>query len=142
MNEPPHIAPQVLVVDDDADLRQALCELLEEEGYRVQAAQDGAAALALLRASPTLPQLVLLDLMMPVMDGWQFREAQRADPRLSRIPVVVLTASRNLHDSPPLQVDALAFKPVHLEELLQLVRAHVARAPLASAPEPWDAHPH
>ncbi|MBF5046270.1 response regulator [Aggregicoccus sp. 17bor-14] len=140
MTEPAHNAPQVLVVDDDADLRQAVCELLEDEGYRVQTAQHGAAALALLRASSTLPQLILLDLMMPVMDGWQFREAQAADPRLARIPVVVLTASRNLHDSPPLQVDALAYKPVQLEQLLHLVQAHAGQAPPGPAQESWDAH--
>ena len=140
MTEPTHIAPQVLVVDDDTDLRQALCELLEDEGYRVRTAPNGAAALALLRAQPTLPQLNLLDRMIPVMDGWQFREAQRADPRLSHIPVVVLTASRNLHDSPPLQVDALAYKPVQLEQLLALVQAHVGRAPGSAVQPSWDAH--
>jgi CheY-like chemotaxis protein len=129
---------RILIVDDDKDLRHALCELLRDEGYRVQGAENGAVALALLRAGGPLPHLLLLDLMMPVMDGWQLRQAQREDPRLAHIPAVVLTASRNLRNCPPLQVDALAYKPLQLEALLDLVQRHALHE--ARLWESQDAH--
>src|SRR5690349_16993945 len=88
---------RVLVVDDDADIRETVSLILEDEGYEVQSAQDGAAALGVLRAGP-LPDVILLDLMMPVMNGWQFREQQTRDPRLAAIPVVVLSADSSLRD--------------------------------------------
>src|SRR5262249_1755713 len=81
----------VLVVDDDSDIRGALCELLEDEGYRVVAASNGEEALVYLN-SRERPCVILLDLMMPVMDGWEFRRQQQKDPRWSQIPVVVITA--------------------------------------------------
>ncbi|MFO0758944.1 MAG: response regulator [Byssovorax sp.] len=84
----------VLVVDDDYDLRQILRDILEDHGYDVETAENGAAALKILRASPS-PPVVLLDLMMPVMDGWQLLEELRRDTVLAEVPVVVVTASRN-----------------------------------------------
>ena len=134
-------ATRILVVDDDKDLRHVMCELLQDEGYEVQGAENGAAALELLRSGRPLPHQVLLDLMMPGVDGWQFRELQRADPRLAHLPVVALTASRNLRAYPPLEVDALALKPVDFDELLQLVRRYTAREPRPSSGAlAWDAH--
>jgi CheY-like chemotaxis protein len=82
----------VLIVDDDTDLRRALTELLEEEGYAVEGAGDGREALAKMR-SGLRPALILLDLMMPGMNGWDFRKAQLDDPELRTLPVVVVTAS-------------------------------------------------
>ena len=84
----------VLVVEDDLDIRQALMEILDEHGFAALGARDGAEALDLLSRATELPCLILLDLMMPVMDGASFREAQRKDPRLASIPVVVLSAYR------------------------------------------------
>jgi CheY-like chemotaxis protein len=110
----------IVVVDDDTDLRETLGELLAEEGYAPRCFENGRAALEWLRGDATDPRLILLDLMMPEMNGWQFREAQRSDPRLKEIPVIVMTASRTLDER---QIDAseVLFKPIGLEELLRAV---------------------
>ena len=89
----------ILVVDDDADLRQTLQLLLDDSGYRVTAAASGQAALDQLLAGAR-PDLILLDLMMPEMNGWQFLERARADASLAAIPVVIMTA-RKAADSLP-----------------------------------------
>ena len=81
---------RVLIIDDDSDARRALQELLELHGYEVAAAADGGEALACLRGG-FAPCLILLDLRMPRMDGWQFREAQLLDPELKTLPVVVFS---------------------------------------------------
>src|SRR5690242_8866746 len=90
----PHIprTHDVLVVDDDYAIREMLTEVLEDAGYRVISVENGAAALAQLREMLTPPCLILLDLMMPVMTGWEFRIAQQADARLAAIPVIALSA--------------------------------------------------
>jgi CheY-like chemotaxis protein len=111
----------VLVVDDERDIREAVAELLEDEGYDVVWARDGEEALQ--QAREHHPQLVLLDLMMPGMNGWEFRKAQKEDPELAAIPVVVLSAFGS-----EAGVDAAAFvqKPFELDELLSAVRTHAA----------------
>jgi signal transduction histidine kinase len=81
----------LLVVDDDLDLRESMCDLLREDGYEVSTAADGEAALEFLRRK-TVPDLIVLDLMMPVKDGWQFRVEQRNDPAISAIPVLAISA--------------------------------------------------
>jgi CheY-like chemotaxis protein len=83
----------ILVVDDDADLRQTLQLLLDDSGYRVTAAASGQAALDQLLAGAR-PDLILLDLMMPEMNGWQFLERAHADAALASIPVVIMTARK------------------------------------------------
>lgn len=112
----------VLVVDDDEDIRLVLRDTLELGGYDVACAADGRAALDYLKDAPAPPSLVLLDLMMPVMSGWQFRDAQRGDATLSAIPVVILTASRaaNVGSAAEGAADVL-FKPVDLDRLLSVV---------------------
>jgi CheY-like chemotaxis protein len=112
----------VLVVDDESDIREAVSEVLADEGYVVHGAGDGAEALRKARA--VRPQLVLLDLMMPGMNGWEFRAAQRGDPELRDIPVVVLSALGRVSG-----MDAADFiqKPFDLDRLLSAVRTH-ARA--------------
>ena len=82
----------LMIVEDDADISEALAEALEDHGHTVIVAADGQEALDKLRAAAVLPRLILLDLMMPVMDGWQFRAAQRQDANLAEIPVVLLSA--------------------------------------------------
>jgi CheY-like chemotaxis protein len=85
--------PAVLVVDDDRDIREALSELLEDAGYRAACAENGAQALDWMRAHPGETGVVLLDLMMPVMDGLTFLDHRAQDDTLSAIPVVVFTAN-------------------------------------------------
>ena len=82
----------ILVVDDDHAIREALSELLEDEGYQVACATNGQQALDLL-ARMAVPCVILLDLMMPVMDGFEFMGRKTADPALANIPVVVITAA-------------------------------------------------
>lgn len=108
----------VLLVDDDEDIREALRAILEDEGFAVRVAVDGSDALASLR-SGLRPDVILLDLMMPVMSGWQFRSAQRQDPALAAIPVVVLSA---VHEQPDdLSVVASLRKPIDIDRLLEVV---------------------
>lgn len=112
----------VMVIDDDPDIRDIVRELLDEEEYQVLDAQNGAEALRVLRASPVRPSVILLDWMMPVMNGEEFCRERLLDPGLAAIPVVVLTASRLTElELPALGVDALVPKPVRLEALLGLV---------------------
>jgi len=108
-------AKRVLVVDDDRELREALVELLEGEGYHVSSAGDGRQALT--KASARRPDVILLDLMMPVMSGWQFRAAQVRDPALSSIPVIVMSATSN-----DLPAAATVSKPCRIEDVLEAVR--------------------
>jgi CheY-like chemotaxis protein len=113
------VTPSVLIVEDDADIADTLAAILEQRGYRAETAADGAEALARLRHGP-VPSLILLDLMMPVMDGIQFRRAQLAARELASIPVVVLTADAG--QRPPLGVAGWLLKPVDLDRLLDTVR--------------------
>lgn len=108
----------ILLVEDDSDLADALAEVLTMEGYRILYAPDGMAALALL-VEAELPDLILLDLMMPKMSGWEFREAQLRDERLAKIPVVVLSATGERKR--PIDAARIVRKPVTLEALLATV---------------------
>lgn len=109
----------VLIVDDEEDIREAVSEALSNEGYEVHGAGDGAQALE--AARELRPSLVLLDLMMPGMNGWEFCAAQRNDPEISRIPVVVVSALGRVNG-----LDAAGFieKPFDLTELLNAVKRH------------------
>ncbi len=117
-------SPTILLIEDDADLADALAEVLTMEGYRILYAADGMAALAML-AEHELPDLILLDLMMPKMSGWEFREAQLRDPRLAKTPVIVLSATGER--SRPIDATRILRKPVTLEELLSTVQEFVGR---------------
>jgi CheY-like chemotaxis protein len=108
-------ARRVLVVDDDRDNRELLVELLTGEGYLVSSASDGRLALAEARA--LRPDVILLDLMMPVMNGWEFRDAQLRDPRLASVPVVIVSAFEDTLD-----VEAVLRKPYLLEDVLDTVQ--------------------
>jgi CheY-like chemotaxis protein len=112
----------VLVVDDNADIRELLVEILEGRGYSAVGAANGRIALEKLRDGGVKPCVILLDLMMPVMDGRSFRAAQRSDPALADIPVVVMSAYRdaaaNVTDMTPAHV---LEKPIDARQLLLLV---------------------
>jgi CheY-like chemotaxis protein len=111
----------VLVVDDDPDLLDVTRFVIENEGIVVETARNGQEALALLRAG-RLPGLVLLDLMMPVMNGWEFLEEVAKDPLLGAIPIVVLSAGD--HDEIAGALEILS-KPMDLKELLRVVERYV-----------------
>ncbi len=87
-----NIDKYILIVEDSSDLRALLREFFEGEGFNIRLASNGQEALDLLKTTKTLPSFILLDLMMPIMDGYTFREEQRRDQRFSSIPVVVMTA--------------------------------------------------
>jgi CheY-like chemotaxis protein len=112
----PAVGKRVLVVDDDQDIRETLAELLTDEGYLVESASNGREALTTLR-NGVRPDVILLDLMMPVMDGYQFRDEQRADPLLASIPVIVITAGSNPSLS-ALGANMFVPKPLDLGRLL------------------------
>jgi CheY-like chemotaxis protein len=114
---------RILVVEDDSAIRQSLAELLEDEGFEVSCAANGAEALSTL-ACGAAPSLILLDLTMPVMDGWTFRNAQRSDPSLAQIPTVVLSASHGGDVASLARLEPAAFfaKPFDLDQLIDTVR--------------------
>ena len=122
----------VMVVDDDCELRDSVCELLNEGGYQALGMSSGVAALAYMKGRQPKPKCILLDLMMPQMNGWEFRQAQLHDPSLSAIPVVVMTASR---DSQGIPADVVLHKPLALDHLLEVVSHQCAgRAEEVSEP--------
>ena len=105
----------VLVVDDDSGVRELLTRSLSFEGFDVMEAANGQDALAQLRTGRR-PGVIVLDLRMPVMDGWAFRVAQRADPRIARIPVVILSGA-DAHRFQEIEAVAALEKPVSLSQL-------------------------
>jgi CheY-like chemotaxis protein len=120
----------VLIVDDDEDLRTTLAELLRDIGYRVAEAAHGREALEYLDRNPA-PKLVLLDLMMPVMAGIEFLDERLGDPNLSSIPVFVITARGNGSTSgfKGVQVETVFRKPFDIAELLSAIERVVGDSP-------------
>jgi len=115
--------PAVLIVEDDPDLRSMMDQLLHWAGFAPVSAINGLDALRLLKSGLRV-DAILLDLMMPVMDGWAFRRAQRLDPEIADIPVIVLTASGNIrHDE--LAAAAVFAKPLPFEAVLQALHKQV-----------------
>jgi CheY-like chemotaxis protein len=117
----------VLVIDDDRDSRDMLTYALESEGYGVVTAADGGEALRWLRTTPRRPRVILLDLIMPGMDGMQLRSELMRDPVLGAIPVIAMSAD----PSAIVAARSLSFagylkKPLHLDALLGAVGAHCA----------------
>jgi CheY-like chemotaxis protein len=113
----------VLVVDDDRDIRETLRELIEDEGYEVATAKNGAEALE--RVRTMRPGIVLLDLFMPGMDGTEFRRLQLEDPEIAGVPVVVISAAVGLEERVAAMrpIDHLE-KPIRLDALLAVVARH------------------
>jgi CheY-like chemotaxis protein len=115
-------AEHILVVEDDRELRETLCEALEMEGYVAIGAENGRAALRHLAAGAR-PCLILLDLMMPVMDGWAFRQELLKDPARAAIPVVVMTAATPARAA-AVDSRAILYKPLHMGAVVDLVQEH------------------
>ncbi len=113
----------VLIVEDDADLREMMAQLLSLEGFKARSASNGRDALDYMHESGDRPDVILLDLMMPVMDGWEFRRYQQQDPELAGIPVVVLSAL-DPSRAGDLHPDAFLKKPLDFDRLLDIVRRH------------------
>jgi CheY-like chemotaxis protein len=121
----------VMVVDDDADLRDTIIDVLEDKQYRAVGASNGKEALDLLHGRSSPPCVILLDLMMPVMDGQAFHAELMKEPGLSHIPVIVLSAHADLDRIlVNVSVQAKLRKPVDIKPLLELVDQHCKR-PLA-----------
>jgi two-component system response regulator MprA len=115
----------VLVVDDDPHIREVIVELLEDEGYAVTQAANGSEALSVLKTHSELPCLILLDLMMPRMNGWEFRTAQRQSPALADIPVVTISAHGDLITAVErLDVAEHLPKPLDIDRLLTIVERY------------------
>ena len=111
---------RILVVEDEAAIRESLGELLQDEGYEVWFAENGAQALTRLRSGHGLPDLIVLDLRMPVMDGWEFRAIQKDDAVLGFIPVIAVSADRS---APAVTISAQAYlqKPLDVSSLLRTI---------------------
>jgi CheY-like chemotaxis protein len=118
----------ILVVDDDDDFREALSEVLTDAGYPVQQAENGEVALS--RAVAESPGMVLLDLKMPVLDGWGVMERMRADPKSAAIPILVLSAYGFEWEAELLGAQGYIPKSVGMEEILERVRRAAGPPPM------------
>ena len=115
--------PTVLVIDDDEEIRETIRDVLEDQGFVVTCAANGREALDLLLAGKSTPALILLDLMMPEMDGWAFRrEQQQSIPRIAQIPVVLFSGHLEAAQAAlSLNTAAIMTKPLRLDGLVTLV---------------------
>jgi CheY-like chemotaxis protein len=116
-SEPSTLTRSILVIDDDAAATDSLIEILTDAGYSVATAKNGKEALKHLRGAP-LPQLIILDLFMPEMDGWEFRRAQLKDAKLRDIPVVVMTGASVYAG---IDANVIVHKPLDVERFVGLV---------------------
>ncbi|HEY7157729.1 MAG TPA: response regulator [Gemmataceae bacterium] len=124
MSSHPDAARSILIVEDDETMRRAMQMVLEWEGYSVACAANGQEALDVLRSGPR-PALILLDVMMPVLDGQQFRQEQLRDPSLAAIPVIVVSA---VSFAQAVNADHHIRKPFEVQELLDAIRDRVGQA--------------
>ncbi len=124
--------PLILVVEDDREVQSIVRDILEDDGYRVETAHNGQQGLELLVLGRIHPSLILLDLRMPILDGWDFARIIRSYHRLTDIPLIVITAPRVGSRVPP-PADALLMKPFSSSSLLDLVRRHAPYEPSPAA---------
>lgn len=115
---------RILVIEDDRDIRRNMGLLLETEGYSVDLAENGQVALQFLNSVGDLPELIILDLMMPVMDGFQFREEQEKSARISNIPVIIMTADGHVEEK-KIRTNATATlkKPADINAILNTIES-------------------
>jgi CheY-like chemotaxis protein len=120
---------RVLVVEDDNAIRLSLTELLSNEGYDVSSVSNGQEALDLLAKGELLPSIILLDLMMPLMDGFSFRKKQIADPRIKDMPVIIMSADGNVQEKLK-EVGGKAYirKPIDIDVLLKTIESFALKA--------------
>ncbi len=130
MTQPSTTSLSVLIVDDEARIRDLLVELLTDEGYAAVAVPNGQAALDYVHTHPA-PCIIILDLYMPIMDGWQFHRAQLRTPALAGIPVIVMSAvARALQPLAWFEAAGYLAKPFAVDAVLALV------VPLCAPPRP------
>lgn len=121
--------PYIMIVEDSIDISEILCRLYESEGYNVILAKHGGDAIEKLKTVSKLPCVILLDLMMPVMDGYRFCVEQKKDMRLAEIPVVIMTADANAKEK-SVEVGASGYirKPVEIETLLEVAAKYCRKS--------------
>ena len=114
----------VAIIEDDAEFRNMLRELLEEEQYRVIAVANGAEALVTLRGG-AIPNVILLDVSMPIMDGFDFLRHRNDDPQLAAVPVILVTNAKP-HERPTIGVNVVVRKPIDIDEVLFAIKRYCA----------------
>ncbi len=114
----------VLIIDDDAAIREVMQDVLELQGYRILTAGDGKEGFNLLCDTQPRPSVILLDMMMPGVNGWQFLDYQRSHPDLSQVPVIICSAYRE--SAKAVKPAAVIEKPIQLNKLLEAVKAFCA----------------
>ena len=119
--------PLILVIDDDAGIREAIVDLLDEEGFATASASNGLEALNFIAESPQKPALIFLDLMMPTLDGWTFCKIRQATQMLMDIPVIAISAASMTGSHEPLRVEAMLSKPFDPDALTWLAMRMLRR---------------
>ena len=115
---------KILIVEDDPSIRNSLREILEGQGYEMDVAKNGLEAFRVLTEKGFVPDLMILDLMMPEMNGFEFRELQMEDPRFSHIPVILLTANNRFQEyKEPLKAFEFLNKPLEVDDLIFVVQS-------------------
>ena len=112
----------ILLVEDDLDISEAIQSILEEENYKVKCTFNGKEALEFLTTTESIPSLILLDIMMPYMNGYEFRAAQLQDPRIANIPTIILSAAGKNEDLDKLNFKECLKKPLDLDTLISVVK--------------------
>lgn len=122
------MAPTILLVEDDVDLREEISAALDRAGYRVVSARHGGEAMTWLQFEPVKPAMILLDWMMPVVDGITFLTQLASNPRYARVPVIVISAVASTASIPRLCVERVVAKPFRLRYLIDLVGSYLGRS--------------
>ena len=112
----------ILLIEDDNSIREAIQFVLDSEGYQIAVARDGEEGMSMLH-NDLKPDVIILDIMMPVMNGFEFRKAQLNDPQLASIPTIALSADRNFHQQTHSGFQSVLKKPVELDDLLQSIES-------------------
>ena len=116
---------KILLIEDDLMILESLKELLEDYGYFVETATNGKSALEILRSKNAPPNLILVDLTMPVMDGYRFRQAQIGDEVLAKIPTVMMSAGGNVEiKKDQIGADEYVKKPIEIGHFLSVIARH------------------
>lgn len=119
----------ILLVEDDLDISEAIQSILEEEGFYLKCSSNGKEAIDYLMVAPEMPDLILLDIMMPYMNGYQFREVQLEDSRLANIPTIILSAAGKCDDLAHYHFKDCLKKPLDLQTLIDVVHRNTDETP-------------